>query len=359
MKEKITLLLFSITSLCSISQVAPFIDFNGYFRTFYHSNFRQLEFQRIQSFTAGDNMVAYIDNRGDFRIYDGEKVQTLTNQIVDYKLSDNQIAWKIGPTLFTLHEGEKKMLTTFANRYFVADSLIVFEDTRFNSINVFYNGEIIPLYTIMGDLYMPDCIGDNIIAFRENGDLYKIFWRGEIFELVVWSKPIKFHAGTDMIAFNDPVHRTFTVFENGRFVDVEDQFMESFKSGRGFAVYEDLNGNLIHYQNGKKIPLTNFSASMYDAYDDVVIWKENNFVYTLYNNEKQVVANYIPKDWKIKNGVFAFRNVMGGVSAYMNGKVHEITNQMNASYQIYGNVVLVELFNKSFIVLKNGKMFET
>jgi hypothetical protein len=50
--------------------------------------------------------------------------------------------------------------------------------------------------------------------------------------------------------------------------------------------------------------------------------------------------------------------MMGGVSALMDGKVQEITLQQNAEYEIYGNLVLVKLFNKSYIVFKNGRKFE-
>ena len=44
--------------------VAPFIDFNNYFRSFENDNFRTIEFQAIESFKVGDELVAYIDNRG-------------------------------------------------------------------------------------------------------------------------------------------------------------------------------------------------------------------------------------------------------------------------------------------------------
>jgi hypothetical protein len=72
------LLVFVLISFGSAAQIAPFIDFNGYFRTFYMNNFRQIEFQRIQSFQAGDNLIAYIDNRGDFKVFDGENKISLT-----------------------------------------------------------------------------------------------------------------------------------------------------------------------------------------------------------------------------------------------------------------------------------------
>lgn len=350
--------LFLFTASFVQSQIAPFVDFNGYFRTFYKNNFRQLEFQRIQSFTAGDNLLAYIDNRGDFRIYDGEKVQTLTNQNVEFKMSDYQLAWNIGPGVFCLIGEERKLLTTFGRNYAVTDSLVVFENLQTNSVNVVYNGQIYPLFQTTGDVYMPQVIGENLIAFRDNGDFYKVFWRGRIYDLGVWSQGIDFNAGTDMLTFNDPTHRSFAIFEKGEFLDLEPAYVKKYKSGRGFAVYEDLNGNLMYYANGKKTQLTNFSASFWEVKDDIVVWGENNMVYTYFNDEKTMVSTYMPKDYQLKNGVYAFRNLMGGVSAFMNGKVSEITNQQDASYTIYSNLVLVELFNKSFIVFKDGKKFE-
>ena len=353
------LFLFLLLAPFAQSQIAPFVDFNGYFRTFYKNNFRQLEFQRIQSFTAGDNLVAYIDNRGDFRIYDGEKVQTLTNQNVEFKMSDYQLAWNIGPGIFCLMGEEKKLLTTFGRNYAVSDSLVVFENLQTNSVNVVYNGKIYPLFQTTGDVYMPEIIGENIIAFKDNGDFYKVFWRGKIYDLGVWQQGITFNAGTDMLTFNDPTHRTFAIFEKGEFLDLEQSYVKTYKSGRGFAVYEDLNGNLMYYANGKKAPLTNFSATFWEVKDDMVVWGENNMVYTYYNGEKVMVSTYMPKDYQLKNGVFAFRNLMGGVSACINGKVTEITNQQDATYTIYSNLVLVELFNKSFIVFKDGRKFET
>ena len=92
--------------------------------------------------------------------------------------------------------------------------------------------------------------------------------------------------------------------------------------------------------------------------DDIVIWGENSYVYAYQNDAKIQVCNFTPKDYLLKNNVFAFRNIMGGVSALIDGKVHEITNQMDSEYEIYGNLVLVKLFNSSYIVFKNGRKFE-
>ena len=170
-------------------------------------------------------------------------------------------------------------------------------------------------------------------------------------------KPFKFEGGTDILAFNDPINGTFAVFENGNFLDVEDFHVNDYKSGRGFVVYENRNENLMFYANGKQKQLTNFGATKWEVKDDIVVWSENNFTYAYIDGQKHEIARYIPENYVLKNGVVAFRNLMGGVSALIDGRVVVITNQMNSEYEIYGNSILVSLFNNSFIVYSNGKKY--
>jgi hypothetical protein len=339
-------------------KVVPFEDFNFYFRTFENDNFRQLEFQRIKEYKAGDDLVAYIDNRGNLRVYDGKERQDISNLNVNYKISDHLMAYNIGPTLNIWDEGKLQTLSYFANDYEVRDSLIVFEDTRFNSVSVYYKKKVYELYRVTGDLYMPDAIGDNIIAFRDNGNFYKVFYRGEIYDLGVWNNPIEFQVGCDILCLNDPTTRTFAVFEGGQFLDVEQFYMKRYKAGRGFIVYEDLNGNLMYYKGGDKFQLSNFSAGTWDVKDDLVYWTENNFAFAYQNDKKIEVANFLPKSHLLKNNTLVFKNLMGGVNVLHNGKIFEVTNLPDAEYEIYGNVVLLRLFNKSFIVFKEGRQFK-
>lgn len=358
--KKWTLLFFVFPSLViSAQKVVPFVDFNNYFRSFENDNFRQLEFQPIKEYQAGDDLVAYIDTRGNLRVYDGNERKDISNLNVQYKISDHLLAYNIGPTLNMWDAGKLQTLTYFSRNYEVKDSMVVYEDTRFNTVNVYWNKEIYTLYTLTGELYMPVAIGDNIVVFKDNGNFYKVFWRGQIYDLGVWNGVIDFQAGCDIVCFNDPTTRTFAIFENGQFINVEEFYMKKYKAGRGFVVYEDLNGNLMLYKNGEKNQVSNFSASFWEVKDDLFIWGENSFVFAYQNGTKIQTSNFTPKDYLLKNNVFAFRNMMGGISALIDGKVHEITLQQNAEYEIYGNLVLVKLFNRSYIVFKNGRKFET
>lgn len=342
----------------SISQsIVPLVDFRGYFKNFQDGYFRQIEFQQIDEFKAGDDLLAYIDFRGNLIVYDGANKINIANMKVEYEVSDKLMTWKIGETLNMWDENGKRTLTFNVRNYWVKDNIVVFEDMRYNSVSAYFNGQIYPLYTSLGDVDAPDFIGENIVAFRDNGNFNKVFWNGHIYDIDVWHSSFNFQGGTNILAFNDPVNGTFAVFDNGEFLDVEEFHMESYKAGRDFVTYVNRNGDLMLYTKGKKQQLSNFGANLWEVKDDVVVWSENSFFYAFSNGEKIELSRYVPQDYELKNNIVAFRNIMGGVSALIDGQIIELTNQMNSSYSIHGNSVLVELFNSSFILFSDGKKY--
>lgn len=341
----------------SAQKVVPFIDFNGFFKSYQNGFFRQIEFQRIREFKAGDDLVAYINFRGNLTIFDGSKPEEISNVVVEYEVSDHLMTWKIGPTLNLWDGGEKRTLTYFADQYVVKDSMVVFNDTRYNSVHVYQNGEVYELYKSSGTVAMPDMIGENIIAFRDNGNYNKVFWNGEIYDLDVWHDKYNFSAGTDIVAFNDPINGTFAIFEDGQFLDVEDFRMNSYQTGRGFVVYENVNNDLMIYQNGATKKLTNFGASFYEVMDDVVIWTENGFTYGYANGEKFELAKYRVTDYKMKNNVIVFKNIVGGVDALIEGRLKTLSTLQNVSFTIHGNAVLLESFNSTFNLFIDGREY--
>ena len=339
--------------------VIPVIDFNNFFLSFQDGYYRPIEVQPVQDFKAGDELVAYIDTRGNLRLYDGVARKDITNLNVQYQVSDHLMGYMIGPTLNMYDQGELSTLTYFARNFAVKDSIIVFEDTRFNSINAYYNDSTYMLSTLMGDLEMPMAIGENLLVFKDNGNMYKTFWNGGFYEIDVWNNQpnIDFQIGTDVLCFNDPTTQTFVVFDHGFFYDVEQLPMPKYRSGRGFIVYEDLSGNLWYYQNGAQFQLSNFSADFWDVKDDIVVWSESSYFFSYCNGEKTQIENFTPVQFKIKNDVLAYQNILGGVNAFVKGKKYELTNQLDSQFEIYGDRVLVKMFNNSFMVLENGKKY--
>jgi len=358
MKKTITILTFFFLSIISFGQVVPTKDFNNFFVTFQDGFFKQIEIQPIISYKAGDEVVAYVDTRGNLRLYDGKERKDVTALNVQYEVSDHLMAYKVAGALKMWDAGKFQTLTTFAKDFAVRDSIIVYQDSRYNSLSVYWRKQIYPLLTYFSDFIMPTTIGENIAIFKDNSNTYHAFWNGKTYEIGTYNEEImNFNIGTDVFSFKDPYSQTFIVFDKGEFIEVESLPIKKYKAGRGFIIYEDLNGNLWQYANHDKQQLSNFSTTFWDTKDDITIWAENSYLFSFSNGQKQEIASYFPKDYLLKNNVFAFRNLIGGVSAVVDNKLVEITNMPESEYEIYGNKVLVRLINKTCIVLSEGKIY--
>jgi hypothetical protein len=276
---------------------------------------------------------------------------------LDFQISDNLLGFNIGTTLQMWDAGVKRTLTFFGSEYIVKDDLILFKDTRWNTISVYWKGKDYPVQIATGDISLINSakIGENIFAYPDNGNLFKIWYQGNTYEVGVWNGDIDFQSGTDIVAFNDPTTRTFAAFDKGSFVDVEDQWVRKYKAGRGFIVYEDINNNLMVYRNGEKEMLSSFPGK-WDVIDDVVLYQNNGFTYVYSQGKSLDVANYVVEKYLLKNGTVVFTDIQGGVTAVVKGKIYELTKLQNAEYEIYGNTVLVKLFNQQFIILQDGKI---
>ncbi len=357
MKLTVFISTFLLVSTVYTQKVIPFVDFNNFFQCFQNGMMVPVELQPVKNIKGGDNLVAYIDFRGNLIVYDGKVKKTLVNIEAEFEVSDNFVVWKVAETLNLWDAGNLKTLTNNVRNYWVKDHIVVFEDMRYNALQVYYAGEIYTLVTSTGTLSPPEFVSDNMVAFKDNGSFNKVFWRGEIYELEVWQSSYNFHAGVDMLAFNDPVNGTFAVFEFGEFKDLEELHVSKYLCGRGFVAYENPNGELMYYSDGERIKISNYAPDEWTVTDDVVFWMENGNAYAYIDNKKYQIANFKPKDFLIKNKVVTFRNIMGGVSALIDGKIITITEQLDTEYEIYGNSVLVKLFNNTYIIYSKGKKY--
>ena len=352
-------LCLSLSALSVSAQgIVPTLDFNNYFVSFQDGFFRPIEIQPIVSYKAGDEIVAYIDTRGNLKIYDGKERIDVTTLNVDYQVSDHLMAYRIAQGLRMWDAGKFTVLTNFGREYVVKDSLIVFEDIRYQALNVYWNQKVESLVTITNGVSMNASVGENLVVYKDNSNTYFVYWHGQKFEIGTYNEEVlDFQLGTDVMCFKDPYTQSFYVFDQGNFLELESFPIKKYKAGRGFVVYEDMNGNLWHYQNGQKTALSNFSSELWDVKDDISVWMENSYFFAYTNGQRVQVATYQPQAYLLKNNVLVYRNIIGGVSALVDGVSQEITNFPQADFEIYGSKVLVKLPNQTSVVFMNGKLY--
>ncbi len=62
-----------LTTQTQAQGIVPTLDFNNFFVSFQDGYFRPIEIQPIVSYKAGDEVVAYVDTRGNLKMYDGKE----------------------------------------------------------------------------------------------------------------------------------------------------------------------------------------------------------------------------------------------------------------------------------------------
>lgn len=357
MKYILILVTFFSLHFAQAQSIFAYMDFNNFFRVYKNGYIAQIDHQAINNLELGDNLCVYKNFQNDLKVYDGTSTKVLTAQNANYKTSDNIAAWNIGSLLYYYENGKSIAVTNFGGQYDVGDSLYVYQDLQLNTLNVRYKGTSHLLIQSIDPVSMPQKVGDNLLVYEDNGGVLKVFWRGESYELGISNanNNFSFEVGCDILAFNDPQTNSLVVFDKGEFIEVADRPATKIKAARGFVVFEDNNGNLKKYQNGEVTDICSF-FNFWDAKDDVIIWGEANSTFTLKNDLPVKFANYSVSEYKIKNDVIAFRTIVNGVGAYVNGQYKEITNLTDTEFLINGHGVLVQLKNRSVLIYDAGNI---
>ena len=351
------LFLILIALQINAQRVFPLLDNREFFKSFYEGQTRQLDHLRPIDFKYSEEIIAFIDNKSDLMVYDGKAIEKLTGLANDYKIGIGILAWNTGPIVSVWENGQAITLTQFGGRYEISDSLVVFEDRRDNAIRVYYNGKIHDLYYSVSDLYFPQYIGSNTVAYQGVGGVYYAFIAGKIIEIGAFNEAIEFVAGGNLVAFNDPFNQSFAVAFHNKVLDVEPTMVMNYEAGYDQFVYTDRNGNLKAYIDDELITLSSYPI-FYKVFRDMVVWGENGVLYTYNNGTRYEIANYIPDEYKIRQGIVAFRNLNGGVSVFHNNQVEIVSNLSGAPFEVNGNTVRVQVNRGNFIFFKNGFTYQ-
>lgn len=339
-------------------KVFPYLNNQEYLKSFHEGQSTQLDFLKPYHVEYSEDVIVFLDSKRDLFVFDGKTKEKLSGLVNDYKVGMNLVAWNAGPIINVWEDGEKRNLTYFGGNYVVSDSLVVFEDTRDNAIRVYYRGEVIDLYASIGRPTFPQFIGSNTVAFKGNGDVYYAFIAGEIQEIGAYSENVKFSAGGNLLVFNDPYNQSFAVVFKGGVLDVEPTMVRSYKAGYDMFVYLDRNDNLKGFIDGEIVELSTYT-SFYKVFRNTLVWGENGTLHTYKNGTTYQISNFIPQDYKIRDGIVVFRNLNGGVSIFHNEEVEILSNLVGAPFEVNGNTVRIEVYRGNYDFFKNGYAYPT
>lgn len=357
--RKLLIILSIFTLQVSIGQNINVVsDANFRLYKFNAGVFEQIYYQPIRDIALSNNAVCFVDSKGDVIVHhDGVKyhVAETQNEIL---ATDNLILIRTASVLRIFDRGEVKLLSSNAVSFGAGDSVVLFQDVIGGYLRYYYEGEINEIAMIVGDYpILEGEVGANTFVFKDNAGNHQVFWRGKFYDLFNSRLPAMYSAGQDVVAFNDPQHNTFSAFDNGYIIDLDGQFAKKFKAGDNFIYYKDA-GDFHHVVREERMTDLGIDLENVHVTDSLVIYYDFGVTKVWYNEKIYTIYNMVLKEYQTDGGIIAWRNNVGGVSAFVRGIETDITNSRVENFRLAGNTVVLQYGPSSYSVWWNGKIYD-
>lgn len=336
--------------------IVPLYENTIALRIFDNGFTKPIEFQEVSNIEVGNELITYFDTRENFCVYADGKKTDLLPAVNQFKTSETTVVFNSGPITFMYKDGKKVALTNFGAQFDVSDSLVVYVNTFDGAVYCRYNDQSIEMYRFITNVGKLGILGENTFVFHNVAGDYLVFHKGKFTNLLNTQFNVPMKAGLDMVAFNDPITNTFAAYDNGEMVDIEDFHAKKFEVGHNFIAYEDINGNLKVYENGATETISSF-PDFFEVRDSLIVYSEANMLKVHYKGESILLENFVPAQRVMKNGILAYKNQMGGITAFMSGKKVAVTNEQAGEFAINGNAVYYINQNDRAVAYWKGRLY--
>lgn len=359
MKYSILLTVLLFAGLQGLSQnIAVLADANNRLYKFNEGSFSQLYYQPTLGVYVSTKHVAIIDSKGDIYVYfndDKILVAQTHNEIVN---TDHLFVVKTSSVLRAFDQGVVHLLSPNVISYAAGDSLVLFQDVVGGYLKYYYNNQIHDLSMIVDNYpILPGEVGANTFVYKDNAGNHRVFWRGQFYDLMNTRQPIKYAAGQDVVAFNDPQNNTFSVFDNGYIIDLERQFAQRYEAGDNFIYYQD-GGDVHKVVREERVTDLGIDLKNVRVTDSLVIYQDYGATKIWYNEKIYQLFNMVLSDYQTDGGIVAYANNVGGVSAFFRGKEIDVTNTRVLDFKLVNSTILLKYSSSAYAVWWNGKIYE-
>ena len=316
------------------------------FYVFDDGTFHQLEHRRVKSFKEGAYYMAYINDKSEFRIYRNGRTFYLDEGsfILDYHTSNHLMVFVKENQLNVWDNNRIKILSTWAGKYTVTDSLVSFYDDLLKSFRVYYNNRVYDLEPFQ-NVYpvLAQSTGKNILAYIDRNNNFNIFYRGSKKTLAKFYNVIKFDAGRDIVAYEDENNFQFRFFYKGEVYDVEELKPLDFEAGDEIVAYTDATGTFKIFDKGMLNTISRFRPTNYEVEDDIVVFTDTLNYFSVYSSGKiHKLEEVQPKSYIIDNGNVAYIDHTGRLKIFYKGEVHIVSYELIEEYRLNGDVLYYE-----------------
>lgn len=361
MRKKYSLLLLTLILISSASaqDFAAFNDIQNDFWVFEAGLKKKVEFNTIDDFQVGGNSVGYVDNNGRFKIFSkGKIIDTRLSDPTGFDNTDYFLSVSIGEQLKAFHDGQLNNVTNWALNYKVGDSVIAYNDELKSNFMVYYKDRnYVCENAVVGDGLSHYWVGDNIVAYIDNANFLKAFYKGEVYELLfnVPLNSIKISSNT--IAYVNANTETFEAFYKGEFYTLSEFQPEFFHVGDDLVAYYTNNNQFKIFYKGEIYDIGVFVPQNIEVKDNLVVFEQDNHFNVFYLGKVHTLETYIPPAYQVDYHSLVYLDMYGKLRLFSKGRIEEVTWEPVNDYDLNMDAILFQTANRSTRVYYKGKIY--
>lgn len=337
---------------------AVYEDDRRHLYVFEDNAIKKIEYIPVYKYYCGNDYVAYVNNRYEFKLYYKGKTYLIMPMAPDTIIANDYLLGYVQAGQLGIFDGKvsRTLQTWIEKPYYLGDSLFVFID-NFRILYAFQNGTKTVLEKWIPDLFY-FWSSDNTLAYISNQDeLIVLNNQGEK-TIIENFRPKEVKVGRNIVAYNDYIGN-FKIWNQGNLETVENYYVTGIKTGNDFAVYNTNLNNWMGYYNGKKIELLSIQPLSYTIKRNILVFSDfaKNF-YIFYKGEKVKLENYTPRKFLIDDDILVYQDLYGKLKGFIDGKPIEVTDQIALDFELCNKtVVYYEITPMQKKVWNQGKIY--
>ena len=354
---KLLLLFILIHSGLSAQNMSAYTDYRGYLQGFDNGMIKQLEYMPVKSYKISKGVIAYVDNRNDFKVYyNGKSIYQLNAADFSYEVSDYLVAYRVGRVLYVFDRGEKKLLSYYNSLVTLNDSILSYFDDSKYTFSVYYNGREALLENSLLEKPRSVRTGSNTLAWVNQSGFFNIFYQGRIHTLDNIA-PEAVEAGRDIVAYVDGYDHYFHLFYKGDTAIVETLPPDSFKVGYGIMAYVDQMGDFRVFENGNTRRILSNRPDFFYVNGEIVVYAFNRMFNVWYAGKEYTLENYSPRDFQLGPEGLAWIDESGRLKYFDKGKIYTVSYEIINKYDLTGSVLKFETGINSVNIFFKGQKY--
>lgn len=243
----------------------------------------------VGAYSVGDSLIAFNDNliKGFFVYYNGEILQLENNiiegEVLNFKAEENMLAYFNATGYFKIFKGGVTSEIGRPNNHYeysVGQNIVAYTNIDNETFNVFEGDYINIIEELLPISFQ---CGDDMVVYINPFEEFKIYKKGKIQEICA-SLPDHYLVIDQLVIYANLGR--FSIYYNNQNYELENYWVENFKADRNSLAYIDSQGWLIYFHNGVIEKVTNQPITSFSLSGNVLQYSLSTNTYPIIYNEK-------------------------------------------------------------------------